>query len=305
MLMKMYVIEYYPKFQRNPVVLIVIFVSSMSLLAFRMNMLIAVGFAYGGFFGTFALVPDGTYKWYQVGSAEILYTFMLSFVALSVVTDKCPQYFDLVIGFVLVAVVIDVSHVFLGVELCFPVWALAYFAFELKNAGLAAVVTQQLRKGTDFFMSLSAFMLVLRPRYGSEFLGASMSVLTVGPQGDKGMVLSVATFSMGMTFVLGSVSCRHFNSAAICLAATGRPEVLMPSDRRKYSDAQLVGGIVDGLVAKLTGAKGGSVGPVAPNDWRDVKIVFAYEAREWLHRGHGRGHQRAHPQDVGVQRRAA
>ena len=34
----------------------------------------------------------------------------------------------------------------------------------------------------------------------------------------------------------------------------------MPSDRCKYSDAQLVGGIVDGLVARLTGAKGGSVG---------------------------------------------
>ncbi len=187
--MKMYVIEYYPKFQRNPVVLIVIFVSSMFLLAFRMNMLIAVGFAYGGFFGTFALVPDGTYKWYQVGSAEILYTFMLSFVALSVVTDKCPQYFDLVIGFVLVAVVIYVSHVLLGVELYFSVWALAYFAFELKDAGLAAVVTRQLRKGTDVSMSLSAFMLVLRPRYGSEFLDAFMSVPTVGP---AGMVLSLA-----------------------------------------------------------------------------------------------------------------
>ena len=50
------------------------------------------------------------------------------------------------------AVVVDVSYVFLGVELYFFVWALAYFAFELKDTGLAAVVTRQLCKGTDVSM---------------------------------------------------------------------------------------------------------------------------------------------------------
>ncbi len=63
-----------------------------------------------------------------------------------------PQYFGLVIGFVLVADVIDVSHVFLGVELYSSAWALAYFAFELKDTGLAVVATRQLRKGTDVSM---------------------------------------------------------------------------------------------------------------------------------------------------------
>ncbi len=145
----------------------------------EMRDLIAAGLAYGGLFGTFALAPDGTHEWYQVDLAEILHTFMLCFVALNVVAEKCPQYFGLAIGSVPVAVVIDVSHVLLGGELYFT----------------------------------------------------------------KGMVLSVATSLMCMIFAPGSVSGRHFNPAATRLAATGRPEVLMPSDWGKYTDAQLVGGI--------------------------------------------------------------
>ena len=47
----------------------------------------------------------------------------------------------------------------------------------------------------------------------------------------------------------------------------------MPSDWGKYTDAQLVGGIADGLVARLTGGEVGSVGLVAPYDWTQVAVA--------------------------------
>lgn len=66
---------------------------------------LAAGFSYSALYGaTFGLGPQGNHSWASVALAEILFTFVLTFVVLNVATIKTPSkdMFGLAIGFCII-----------------------------------------------------------------------------------------------------------------------------------------------------------------------------------------------------------
>jgi len=217
---------------------------------------IAAGFAYFGLFGkAFALGPAKGFNIASAGACEVLYTFMLCFVVLNVAAVKkgCQNWFGLAIGFVIVAgaygagavsggcfnpavaIGIDVSHSFV------PFYSLAYTAFELIGAALAAGLFKVIRpKGGEENEDYA-----LPSKLASEFIGTYILVLTVGlnvlaksPAG----AFSIAASLMCMIFALGDVSGANFNPA-VTLAILIHKKGEGAADAGAYIGTQLVGGI--------------------------------------------------------------
>jgi len=222
--------------------------------------LLAAALSVGIFGSTFELAPGVGHSWIQAGLAEILYTAMLCFIVLNVACAKANAdnvYFGLAIGFVIVAggyavggisganfnpavsLSIDASGLTLK-------WSLAYVAFQLVGACLAAALFSKVRpeevgggKPTGVLEKLL-----------SEFLGTYFLVLTVGCAVNLSALS--AAFSIGgalmcMIYALGSVSGAHFNPAVtVAILAAGRGKITA-SEAGQYIVAQVIGGFVGGL----------------------------------------------------------
>ncbi|CAE8676361.1 unnamed protein product [Polarella glacialis] len=138
------------------------------------------------------LAPAKGFGATEAGLCELLYTFMLCFVVLSVAAAKKnvqekSQYYGLAIAFVIiagaygagavssgcfnpaVAMGIDVSSVGLGFG-----WCGTYIACELAGAALAAAAFQLVRPEDFHGVKTASTDLV------SEFLGTFFPMLTVG-----------------------------------------------------------------------------------------------------------------------------
>jgi len=223
------------------------------------------------FWNAFLLGPSKGFGGLSAGLCETLYTFMLCFVVLNVAVARKyseaegNQWYGLAIGFVIVAgaygagvvsggcfnpavaIGIDTSSAGLGLG-----WCLAYTAFELVGAALAAVAFKVVRPG-DFANDPNR-VPSLASELTSEFLGTFMLVLTVGlnvlgnsPAG----AFSIAASLMCMIYALGDVSGAHFNPAvtlAIFLSKLGDQTAKKAG---LYMLAQNAGGIVAAFMYTL------------------------------------------------------
>lgn len=230
------------------------------------------GFTYSALFmDVIPLAPASGFGWLQAMLAEVLYTFMLTFVVLNVAASSAQdpsknednQYYGLAIGFVViagaygagaisggcfnpaVAIGLDISSAFLGVK-----WCLAYTVFECMGAALAAGLFRVVRP-EDFGPAPEN---KLPARLTSEFLGTYMLVLTVGLNvlaQSPAAAFSIAASLMSMIYALGDVSGAHFNPAVtIAILCSGRKKIEM-KDAGAYIGAQLVGGIFAALTYAL------------------------------------------------------
>eukprot|EP00408_Alexandrium_pacificum_P060664 CAMPEP_0171174758 /NCGR_PEP_ID=MMETSP0790-20130122/10888_1 /TAXON_ID=2925 /ORGANISM="Alexandrium catenella, Strain OF101" /LENGTH=566 /DNA_ID=CAMNT_0011639633 /DNA_START=90 /DNA_END=1790 /DNA_ORIENTATION=- len=225
---------------------------------------ITAGLAYGLMLGeTFSLGPADGFSAIEAGLAEIFYTFMLSFVVLNTAVASAhagkDQFYGLAIGFSVVAGGYGAGSISGG---CFnPAvalgidssasgqggfgWSLAYFAFEVVGAALAALLFRLCRP-TDF----GGEEVQLGGRCLSEFLGTFMLVLTVGLNvlaASPAAVFSIAASLMCMIFALGSVSGAHFNPAVtFAVFLSGRDKIPF-GEALAYIAAQVTGGVAAGL----------------------------------------------------------
>lgn len=222
---------------------------------------IIAALSYGlAFRKVFNLAPSPGFGWWEAMLAEVLYTFMLTFVVLNVAVSKKNtnppnNFFGLAIGFVViagaygagavsggcfnpaVALGIDVSSAGLGFG-----WGLAYTVYELFGACLAAAAFRVIRTenfGNDGDYPTGAKLL-------SEFLGTFFLVLTVGLNvlgKSPAPVWSIAASLMCMIYALATVSGAHFNPAVtVAIVCSGRGKC-SASEGAAYVGAQLVGGI--------------------------------------------------------------
>merc|ERR1719222_250710 len=205
--------------------------------------------------------------------------------------QECGQYFGLAIAYVIIAGAygagavsggcfnpavafgIDVSSAHLGFGAC-----LAYIAFELAGAALAAVMYMLVRP-EDFDKEKSPIASLL-----SEFLGTYMLVLTVGLNvlgKSPAAAFSIAASLMSMIYALGDVSGAHFNPAVtVAILASGMCPDLTPVEAVKYIVAQIVGGVCAGFTysAIYSGASF-PLGPVGSHSWSQAavaEIVFTF-----------------------------
>jgi len=258
---------------------------------------VAAGFAYFALFGqAFNLAPAANFSIVSAGLCELLYTFMLCFVVLNVAVAKKNateggQYFGLAIGYVIVAGAygagavsggcfnpavafgIDVSSAHLGFGAC-----LAYIAFELAGAALAAVMYMLVRP-EDFDKEKSPAVPMI-----SEFLGTYILVLTVGLNvlgKSPAAAFSIAASLMSMIYALGDVSGAHFNPAVtVAILASGMCPDLTPAEAGKYIGTQIAGGVAAGFTysAIYSGASF-PLGPVGSHTWAQAsiaEIVFTF-----------------------------
>eukprot|EP00929_Paragymnodinium_shiwhaense_P064258 TRINITY_DN3217_c0_g1_i1.p1 TRINITY_DN3217_c0_g1~~TRINITY_DN3217_c0_g1_i1.p1 ORF type:complete len:463 (+),score=151.21 TRINITY_DN3217_c0_g1_i1:81-1469(+) len=258
---------------------------------------IAAGFAYFGLFGkSFNLAPAADFNLVSAGLCELLYTFMLCFVVMNVAVAKKNekeggQYFGLAIGFVIVAgaygagavsggcfnpavaMGIDVSSAHLGFGAC-----LAYIAFELAGAALAALTFKVLRPA-DFQQEEEVPVTpspLIKPL--SEFLGTYFLVLTVGLNvlgKSPAAAFSIAAALMSMIYALGDISGAHFNPAVTAaILASGMCPDLTPVEAGKYVGAQLAGGVAAGFTysAIYSGASF-PLGPVGTHTWAQASVA--------------------------------
>jgi aquaporin Z len=134
-----------------------------------------------------------------------------------------------------VAFGIDVSSAHLGIG-----WCLAYTAFELVGAAMAAGLFKVVRPNggeADEEYPLSA-------KLASEFIGTYILVLTVGLNvlgKSAAGAFSIAASLMCMIYALGDVSGANFNPAvSLALLMKG---ALPPVDAGAYMGVQILGGI--------------------------------------------------------------
>jgi len=219
-------------------------------------------------------------------TCEVLYTFFLVFVVLrSAVSSKNPaekEYFPIAIAFTVlagaygagavsggcfnpaVAIGIDVTSAWAGVEWCIP-YALAEFFGAALAVGVNAAMEGEESKGKKFL---------------AEFVGTFFLVLTVGLnvtcQSAAG-ALSIAGSLIAAIYACGNVSGAHLNpavSTALLLSGRGVMEI---GDYFPYCVAQLLGGLTAGLT--YAGIVGVSfpLGHGTGYSWADVTFAeFTY-----------------------------
>lgn len=237
--------------------------------------------------------------WWELGAAEVLYTFMLCFVVLNVACSNCPnQFYGLAIGFVIVAggygagsvstfcinpavaFGIDVSSAHMGFG-----WSFAYAGFELLGAALAS--------GLHRFVRPREYSGIFRrhaiaAKIVSEFLGTFFLVLTVGFNvlaKSKAGAFSIAASLMCMIYALGDVSGGHFNPAvtlAILLsgrAKMGEDFVEAAEHAGLYMLVQILGAIFAGVVYSSSMDHSFELAPQPSFHWGHVavaEIVFTF-----------------------------
>mmetsp|Transcript_38743 Transcript_38743/g.92567 ORF Transcript_38743/g.92567 Transcript_38743/m.92567 type:complete len:454 (+) Transcript_38743:65-1426(+) len=228
------------------------------------------------------LAVTASYSLMSAGMCELFYTFMLCFVVLNVAAAKKNkeengQYFALAIGFCVVAGAYGAGFISGGafnpavaISLDVTSWdhfgnCLWYTLFELAGALLAAFLFSKVRP-TDFGNPSSKQAEELL----SEFLGTFVLVLTVSCNvlaGSAAAALSIAASLSAMIYALGDVSGAHFNPAVSCAVYfSGRDAGFTGTKACFYATAQVVGGILAGLIAMgVFGSSAAlSFGPKAP-----------------------------------------
>merc|ERR1719473_1410565 len=125
-------------------------------------------------------------------------------------------------------------------------WCLAYTAFELVGAALAAGLYRVCRPD-DYDDSIIDYPT--SAKLCSEFLGTYILVLTVGLNvigGSPAGAFSIAASLMCMIFALGSCSGAHFNPAVtVAIICAGR-DCISLTDGAAYIGVQLAGGLCAG-----------------------------------------------------------
>lgn len=201
-------------------------------------------------------IADG-HNWIQAGLAELLYTFMLTFVVLNVACSKAHegknQFYGLAIGFTVVAGGYGAGAISggcfnpaiaLGIDSTEPQYsefgtALMYIAFELLGGAMAAGLFRVCRDGENEDQPIK-----MKGKLTSEFIGTFMLVLTVGLNvlnKSRAGAFSIAASLMCMIFALGSSSGAHFNPAVtMAIASSGKQPW---SEAVAYMVTQLLGGI--------------------------------------------------------------
>jgi len=252
------------------------------------------------FWNAFNLGPSKGFGALSAGLCETLYTFMLCFVVLNVAVARKysegegNQWYGLAIGFVIiagaygagvvsggafnpaVAIGIDLSSMGLGFG-----WSIAYTAFELLGAALAAVAFKMVRPG-DFANDPNRTPS-LASELTSEFLGTFILVLTVGlnvlgnsPAG----AFSIAASLMCMIYALGDVSGAHFNPAVTLAILLSKMADLPAKKAVFYMLAQCAGGIVAAFTyALIYHGVTFPLGPQPGHKWSSVavaEIIFTF-----------------------------
>lgn len=215
----------------------------------------------------FALGPSRGYDPARAAVTELLYTFMLCFVYLSVVTSKKhadkDQFFGLAIGAVIVAGGYAGGHISgacFNPAVAFGIdasnmkltWFLIYSVVQLLGAGLASVVYSVVRPDDFTPKVIDNYPLV--SKLTAEFVGVYLLVLTVGlnvlGQSPAG-ALSIAAAVVCMIFSLGSCSGAHINPAVtLAIVASGRSK-LRPVEGVWYIFVQLLAGICGAFTYSL------------------------------------------------------
>ncbi|CAE7544333.1 aqpM [Symbiodinium pilosum] len=204
---------------------------------------------------------------FSVGYAaagEALFTAMLVFVVLSCAVAKrnTPnQFYGLAIGFVILAGGHSIGRISgaalnpaVSVTLGLgsgkdPHWALVWFAAELAGAAVAAGLYRALRP--EEFDKASTDQPDLKTRCLAEAFGTFMLVVTVGlniVSGSHATAYSAAAALMCMIYSLGNVSGAHLNPAVTVAVLAGGREKISRRDAGGYILAQIVGGLLAGLV---------------------------------------------------------
>eukprot|EP00747_Dinoflagellata_sp_TGD_P060719 gnl/TRDRNA2_/TRDRNA2_152157_c3_seq7.p1 gnl/TRDRNA2_/TRDRNA2_152157_c3~~gnl/TRDRNA2_/TRDRNA2_152157_c3_seq7.p1 ORF type:complete len:477 (-),score=91.55 gnl/TRDRNA2_/TRDRNA2_152157_c3_seq7:92-1438(-) len=260
---------------------------------------ITAGFCYSLMLqSTFNLAPSAGFGALEAGLAEVLYTFMLCFVVLNVAASKKhggkDEFYGLAIGFVIVAGGYGAGHISGGAfnpAVAFGIdvssaklgfgWCLAYTAFELTGAALAAGLYRVVRP--DDYQEEEMRAYPLSARLCSEFLGTYFLILTVGLNvigGSPAAVFSIAAALMCMIFALGSCSGAHFNPAVTCAILCSGRDIISPSDAAAYMGVQIFGGLSAGATYMvMEKGKTFPLGPGAGFNWTAAmaaEIVFTF-----------------------------
>jgi len=219
------------------------------------------------------VAPVAPYTFGMAAAMEILYTTMLCFVVLSVATARGNNpdgdqnhFFGLAIGFVIIAGgyaaggisgAIFNPAVALGLEVLGTreggnPWALAYVAVELFGAVLAAILFRFCRREDATNTSDPSFEPPLYSRLLCELLGTFILAATVGinvATKSEATAWSAAAALMSMIYAVHDVSGGHLNPAvttAVVLSGRGKCSL---GRGLAYCAAQLVGGLLAGLLA--------------------------------------------------------
>jgi aquaporin Z len=247
--------------------------------------------------------PNLPFTWVEAFIVEALYTCMLCFVSLNVVTAKKHrgnEFYGLAIGFSMVAggyacgqisggafnpaiaVGIDMSAGAFDRNLSFMTESFLYLIYELLGAALAAFLFRLVRPdeyidGVDEGYREYSLSTVLI----AEFIGTFYLCLTVGlcvlckcPA----TAWAAASALMSMIFAVGNVSGAHFNPA-VSLALVLRSGGVFPADRAgPYMLVQLCASVVAALVCKAarlggTYGFGPSLNSSNPYGWGAISIA--------------------------------
>lgn len=240
------------------------------------------------FWDTPTMQPADGFDVMGAALCEIFYTFMLCFVVLNVVatTDNSGrrQFSGLAIGSVIIAGAYGAGAVSGGcfnpaIALSLDVgsfghgfgWCLAYTAFELIGAALAAGLFQ-LSRPEEFRRERTR-----RAELVSEFLGTFMLVLTVGLNvlaKSPAAAYSIAACLTAMVYALADVSGGHFNPAVTCaIFICGRER--LPLDKAlSYVCVQLLAGVLAAFTYSLIyGGASFDLGPGPGVGWGQVAIA--------------------------------
>jgi aquaporin Z len=213
----------------------------------------------------FNLAPSPGYNLLQAGVAELLYTFMLTFVVLNVCASKAHsgknQFFGIAIGFTVIAGGYGAGAISGG---CFnPAIALGINAASFQSfIGFGTCLAYIVFEFIGCAMASFCFRIVRPEDYAdagrpgpcekmvSELLGTYMLVLTVGLNvlsKSPAAVFSIAASLTCMVFALGSVSGAHFNPAVTLAIFCSARELITVREAIQYVFSQICGAFLAGL----------------------------------------------------------
>jgi aquaporin Z len=230
---------------------------------------------------TFPLGPGQGYGWASVAVAEVVFTFVLTFVVLGVaVVDRQPasEFIGLIIGSTVtaggfaiggvsggclnpaVSIGIAASHILGG---GFFYKAIFYTACQLLGGAVAAGVFRiaySAQQGSPAGVKI----------FVGEFIGTFLLVFTVGCNVLTGNAtwgaVSIACVLMASIYALAGASGAHFNPAVTAaLAIAGKLDKNTPLAKQivQYVSAQISGGLVAALTYHTVFAKGFPLAPKA------------------------------------------
>eukprot|EP00746_Dinoflagellata_sp_MGD_P010517 gnl/MRDRNA2_/MRDRNA2_121739_c0_seq1.p1 gnl/MRDRNA2_/MRDRNA2_121739_c0~~gnl/MRDRNA2_/MRDRNA2_121739_c0_seq1.p1 ORF type:complete len:512 (+),score=71.48 gnl/MRDRNA2_/MRDRNA2_121739_c0_seq1:130-1536(+) len=247
--------------------------------------------------------PNLPFTWVEALIVEVLYTCMLCFVFLNVVTatkHRGNEFYGLAIGFVMVAggyasgqisggalnpavaLGIDVSAGAFNHTQAVISESILYLIYEFLGAALAAFLFRLVRPdeyvdpADEGYREYGLSTVLL-----AEFIGTFFLCLTVGLCvlcKSPATAWAAAAALMAMIFALGNVSGAHFNPA-VTLALVLRSGGVFPAERAgPYMIVQLCASVVAALVCKAarlggTYGFGPTLNSANPYGWGAISIA--------------------------------